>query len=251
MPSAAVSTKKVLVASYPKSGNTWLGYMLAYYLGAKYIDLHIASHKTTQIKWILDLIDGNLPHSSEYSAVAKTHHLPKSVENITAYDKIVLVCRDPRDVMVSYFYFRYHYLPVEFEKPFFFHIGKLSPLKWLLWKHLVWKVATYWPVHTQSWMGLNPLVIRYEDLHGQPQATLEFVLKYLGIVSPDRNLINQVIDAFAFEKVSGGRKPGDEDTRHFYRKGIVGDHKNYFDKTDLQMFRIFSGEEMRKLKYLV
>jgi len=66
--------KKVLIAGYPKSGKTWLGYMLAYILGAKYVDrIQEPDSKPTLHKRILELIGGNLPRKSDYDSVCTTH----------------------------------------------------------------------------------------------------------------------------------------------------------------------------------
>ena len=98
--------KKLLIAGYPKSGNTWLGYMLSYIYGAKYIDLNAPNRKVTLQKEILDLIDGNLPHKTAYEEVCKTHSSYTYFNGVQGtsldtFDKVIHIVRDPRDIAVS------------------------------------------------------------------------------------------------------------------------------------------------------
>ena len=241
-------SKKVLIAGYPKSGNTWLGYMLAYLLGAPYVDLHQPREKTTKIKSVLDLISGNLPHSSDYDLVAKTHSLPRGVRDLENYDKVICIIRDPRDVTVSYFFFRYHLLPVELEKPFFLPFSQWPPVRFLLWKHMVFKLGREWPFHTLTWKALDPCWVRYEDLLGNPEGEVRRVLQFLGVQAAPE-ILAAALRSFSFEEMSGGRKKGQEDTTHFYRKGIIGDYKNHFSRFDLALMNRLAGPEMRRLGY--
>ena len=60
----------------------------------------------------------------------------------------------------------------------------------------------------------------------------------------------ELIEAGAFETLSGGRSRGNEDTGSFYRKGIVGDWKNYFDEDCSRAFMENGGELLEELGYL-
>ena len=54
-------------------------------------------------------------------------------------------------------------------------------------------------------------------------------------------VLGRVFD-FRFEKISGGRKKGTEDTSSHYRKGVAGDWKNYFNAEHCTEFNSrFSG----------
>ena len=74
--------------------------------------------------------------------------------------------------------------------------------------------------------------LTYEDLSNNTAKTTQGILEYLG-VNTDESIIDHMIEEAAFEKVStqdnnlGGRKKGEELIASHYRKGIVGDWKNY------------------------
>ncbi len=105
--------KKLFLVGYPKSGNTWLGYMLSYLLNAEYIEPYNlrCGLSFTKNQRVLTLTSGNLNthvHTA-YNSVIKSHEHPPSDQVLSIFprltDKIVLIIRDPRDVVVSrYFY---------------------------------------------------------------------------------------------------------------------------------------------------
>lgn len=52
-----------------------------------------------------------------------------------------------------------------------------------------------------------------------------------------------------FSRLSAGRRPGEEDPRHHYRKGISGDWKNHFTNQHKQFFRHHYNSLLVKLGY--
>jgi hypothetical protein len=62
------------------------------------------------------------------------------------------------------------------------------------------------------------------------------------IPAPDA-VIRRVLNRLSFENLSGGRKPGDEDTSHKYRSGKPGDWRKYFDD-ELEERFCRSGEDL-------
>ena len=111
------------------------------------------------------------------------------------------------------------------------------------------KVAREWAFHYRCWKtSVDPLEIRYEDLHADTRGVLERTLAHLG-EAPDPAHVETALRSFAFESMSGGRKAGDEDAYHFYRKGIVGDHRNHFSRSDEWIMQQLSGEQMSSLGY--
>ena len=244
--------KKVLIAGYPRCGNSWLGYMLSYILGAKYIDLQAPDSKATHQKEILQLIEGNLPHKSDYETVCKTHkryNFSSDDLNLESYDKVIHIVRDPRDVSVSYYFYTYYNVPIAQGKP----ENILSRKSWVTrkycWKKMVYKVAREWPLHTMSWRTFEGArLFRYEDLYKDCPSTLKNICDYLE-VHCDKNLINETIQRFAFDKVSGGRKVGKEYPAGFFRKGIIGDFHNHFGWMDTLIMKHYAATEMFDLGY--
>lgn len=246
--------KKILIAGYPKSGNTWLGYMLSYILGAKYIDLHAPNEKVTKQKEILRLIDGSVLHKTDFEEVCKTHERyffrqAASSFNLELFDKVILIVRDPRDVAVSYFFFKYCNVPAT-TNPNKRLSNRSAIMQKILWKLHVIRTARSWANHTISWRAFQgTYLVRYEDLKSDCMRSLQNVCRFLE-VARDTAILEDAMELFSFERLSGGRKPGEEYQASFYRKGIVGDYRNYFDAFDIYIMGKYAGTEMSSLDYL-
>lgn len=80
----------------------------------------------------------------------------------------------------------------------------------------------------QSWIEAGEKCIRYEDLLENDVEILEEVLiGHCKIpITPER--LREIVVANRFEKLTGGRKRGDENIMKHNRKGISGDWLNYF-----------------------
>lgn len=57
------------------------------------------------------------------------------------------------------------------------------------------------------------------------------------------------VEATSFEKMLGGRKPGEEDPGSFFRKGIAGDWENAFTGRDKQTLKEEAGDLLIELGY--
>jgi hypothetical protein len=97
-------------------------------------------------------------------------------------------------------------------------------------------------------LGDNYVEIRYEDLLENTEGEISRLLEFLGIDAREKN-VRRCIEAASFEKMSGGRKPGEEDPDSFFRKGIAGDWKNVFTGRDRQVFKEAAGDLLIKLGY--
>jgi hypothetical protein len=68
-------------------------------------------------------------------------------------------------------------------------------------------------------------------------------------VSADRETTDRCVERSSFERLSGGRRPGDEDSSSHYRKGIAGDWRSVLDETALGHFESIAGGLARELGY--
>lgn len=91
-------------------------------------------------------------------------------------------------------------------------------------------------------------LVRYEDLHEAPDAQLAKLFDFLGVDTGTKS-INAAIAAGDFKKFSGGRSRGEEDSTAQFRKGIVGDWRNYDDADIDGIFRELANDEMARLGY--
>ena len=97
-------------------------------------------------------------------------------------------------------------------------------------------------------LGSNYTQVKYEDLLESGGREVKRLLEFLEVDSGDET-VRRCIKSTSFEKMSGGRKPGDEDPSSFFRKGIAGDWKNVFNERDRQAFKEEAGELLIKLGY--
>lgn len=58
-----------------------------------------------------------------------------------------------------------------------------------------------------------------------------------------------IVYKYDFERLSGGRKPGEESEKHHYRKGISGDWKNHFNDEHKGFFKSHYESLLIKLGY--
>ena len=91
--------------------------------------------------------------------------------------------------------------------------------------------------------------MKYEDLWNDAVLELRKICDYLDY-SCEQSLLEQAARLFSFEQLSGGRQPGDENKHHFFRKGVVGDYKNYFGPIDKWLMLRWAREQMTALGYI-
>ena len=99
-------------------------------------------------------------------------------------------------------------------------------------------------------MAKSPAVlVRYEDLHTDTQATLNEALSVLG-TEVEPGVIERAIELFSFGNLSG-RPAASEDTKAFFRKGSVGDWKSHFSARDVGFFCQEAGDVLKDMGYEV
>ncbi len=92
------------------------------------------------------------------------------------------------------------------------------------------------------------LELRYEQLHAEPKVHARRLLEFLGVDAADEH-VAACVEAAAFSRVSKGRRRGEEDRSSHFRKGIVGDWANHFDRDALGRFEAATRGMLRELDY--
>lgn len=79
-------------------------------------------------------------------------------------------------------------------------------------------------VEVQSAMnndGNGVLTVRYEDLVSEPRTAVGRLLRHIGVDDAGA-VVSRCVEENTFEKLSGGRAPGQVDDGSFYRRGVPG-----------------------------
>jgi len=85
--------------------------------------------------------------------------------------------------------------------------------------------------------------LRYEDLHADGARVVTDLLRFLGVDAGDE-AVTACLDAGSFERLSGGRPRGEADPASHFRKGVVGDWAEHFDRPARAAFEDAGGRAM-------
>lgn len=187
---------------------------------------------------------------------------PRPLRELVRGAKTIYVCRDGRDVVVSYTFHHLrvgeaHHFPERLRVSFVRHQrafredpGGMGPGAPGLLGDEAWvkETARFWAWRVladvaQGAMTDSPtlLSVRYEDLHGDVEGQCRRMYEFLG-VDPGR------ADAPSRE---GRTSPGfgREDRRSFFRKGEVGDWRRFATPDFCRWVREEAGEALETLGY--
>lgn len=173
----------IYLVSYPKSGNTWLRFLLS-----NAIKLHYQIDREVNFFTIQEIIPGAEASRNikEYGPFGK-YDFPRILKSHNSYNpyflRVVLLVRDPRDVIVSH----YHYaisrksISNDWDLSRFVRDKKYGPEAWLK--------------HTKSWYSpqtIKPaqriVLFRYEDFLQNTIGELKRITELLGISVSQENL---------------------------------------------------------------
>jgi hypothetical protein len=171
------------VVSYARSGNLWTRFLVANLV-----------HPDTEVR--LANIERLVPDTSNQSNRAlKRTPRPRFIKSHNYFDhrykKIIYIVRDPRDVMLSYYYFQRKYSQIEDNCPLERYVdnfvnGTLGSDEWGTWFENVssWVMTRY----------KNPsfLLLRYEDMIQDTLRELMRIADFLNLDSTPSRL-NKVI----------------------------------------------------------
>jgi len=206
----------ILINEYPKSGATWLKLMLADLL---YLKPWTQQEPTFQ------------------NCIMQGHYLRKIGGTST-----VIMYRDPRDVMVSYYHHMFGNNEFQSESKLNYYKShfsfnpkmNLSERLDVFTEVMLTRPPTTsftWTEFAKYWSGQdNDIVIRYEDLWDDPEAVLTDLITCLGYTGIDSSLISNVVTSHSIANMrdklnkSTGVSSGKES---FSRKGGYGGWTNY------------------------
>lgn len=225
----------MFIIGYPKSGNTWLCYLISFCLNSAFDNYDDPGPHNIVGDFMIKNVMGTLPHRSfemHTGKVLKTHRL--KIKN-PKKEPVVYLVRDGRDVMISYYFYKNCYLKKEQHNTPNINITGEPNLGNTELSNFIRTYIPEWYNHLKQGMKQFPdHIIRYEDLKGNPFKTLYRLFTSLGL-DLDPMVIEESIRTFDFENITQ-RKVGIEQRDSFFRKGICGDWKNYFSQEDLEYY---------------
>ena len=234
------SEKDIFIVGYPKSGNTWMQTLatgLLYDVNTEFLSDKLAQEIVPDVHARL--------YYRRYGEINffKSHHLPQK-----AYRRVIYIVRDGRDAITSYFFY-----------------NKLYNSSYSLEDTVKYKLELFpskWHEHVKQWLS-NPyksdiIYIRYEDLLNNPETELKKLCRFIGIKRDD-SVIKRVIKGSTIDKMQEKAKKfggmghagllGEKGVK-FFRKGKIGDYKNYFSPELLSYFNQEAEKELKHFKYL-
>jgi hypothetical protein len=195
------------LVSYPKSGNTWVRFLLANL---------IHPNETVGFANINRLLPAPGVLSKRFLKSLPRPRILKSHEPFDArFRKVIYLVRDPRDVAVS----EYHF---DLKKRY---IAADMTLEQFIKPFLAGETSSYgsWWEHVVSWVGTrhgNPkfLLARYEDLLADPVAETGKIAEFLGIAADAERIKSAVERSSAdrmrkIEKEDADKWTGTKNTR--------------------------------------
>ena len=225
---------KIVLTEHPKSGGTWVSQMIAEYLD------------------IPNPLDSLPPRRR---CVLHGHYL-----NVADANDTIVLWRDGRDVVVSHYY--YHLFHRRTTMPGWAEkqqerlgIRDARDIRRNLPGYIQY-CFTDGPPYNMTWASFveiwknrsGYLETSYEAVREDPGRELKRIFRLIAPVNIDEAKLEACIAKFSFEKVTG-RKPGQEDTYSFARKGIVGDWKNHFTREAREIFDHYAGQALIELGY--
>ena len=211
------------LASYPKSGNTWVRLFLNAYC-SNGLDVNESRHsigdvnpyyyQTVSPKPVTDLSPTEfnilrpaaLAHMlTAYSHIdplfIKTHNANVLIDDIALIppsitDKAVYIVRDPRDVCISYA----NHFNVSIDDA----IAAMNDTHRVIGDNNLIHTLSTWSNHINSWLSEERFkvgLIRYEDICANPRGKFIDLLTYLGI-EVDIDRFNMALDRTSFNKLS-------------------------------------------------
>jgi Sulfotransferase domain len=244
----------VFLASYPRSGSTWLRFMLFEIMCGEDPGFRKIESRLPEIQ----CHRGVPPVLPNGGRLIKTHEKYRK-----EYTRAVFLVRDARDVVLSAY--------AGFASVGLTRLVSKGDLDSFLTSFLEGKALQMgsWQEHSRSWLESplakngNLMVIRYEDLRKNPEPMLGELLEFVGL-KPNYQVIREAIEDNTLQRMRakedrakeageqsillGKRKSVEEESR-FVRTGSVGGWRGKLTPDQVKLIEQYSGEMLAAMGY--
>lgn len=244
----------VFLVGHPKSGNTWLAYMLAVFVNED----RAGRINIGNIGEFAPTVHGRDWDIGSWMDLARPRIFRSEAAIFPGrYPRTVYIVRDPRAVLVSYYHHCVHdtgraqWRMTDFVDEMLAE-GRIAGLEPSLIR---------WDRQVEEWLARSKrqpvALVRYEDLKNDPATVLRGLIEFMGL-RVDEELLHHVIFRGDFksmrkeERLYGAESfPGEKGSNGFFvRKGEVDGWKSELPaESRARIEAVFSGT-MQKLAYL-
>ena len=239
----------IYLVSYPKSGNTWMRYLMAYAIWPELTDVDLVEMAGYIPSFHLKhdsemMLDRNAPCNQLKHRLIKEH---------TPYNKLaqryvkraICIVRDGRDVMVSYWQYCNQRDQTSIPLSEFIELSSKPGHSYGPWKK-----------HIMGWLNADldsKLIIRYEDLMSDTASCLKKALDFSEIDTSDL-IIGKAVARASFDSMKKLEKNKGFNLEHlrtveFIRQGKQGSWREAFGSGDLELFNRYHGGAIHELGY--
>lgn len=230
----------VVLASYPKSGSSWVRFILANLLTQS----GEVDFLSTQLL-VPELSKQSLKHGIDFESLPSPRILRTHALRFPESPRAVYLLRDGRDVMVSYY----------------FHYKKFHEFAGTFLDFLESDIRrAEWEEHVESWLfqdgrSEDVCVCRYEDLIADAFSEMKKMAEFIGLQFSDEQL-RRAIEQSSIEKMRAveqakglGISATGDTSIAFVRKGGSGNWREHFGDAEKKIFKQRYGETLIKAGY--
>jgi len=236
------------LVSYPKSGNTWMRYLLAYAIWPDIDEPDLRDMAALVPSFGLEydaqvMLDPDAPCNQIKHRVIKQHFAYGS-EAKRIVKKAVYLCRDGRDAMVSYWHFCNQRDGTNISFSDFIRLSAMRDHSYGPWK-----------THVYGWINnpIDKLIVRYEDLHSDAKKELRRVLDFIKVERTANDIENAVAKSSfkSMRKIENNKGLNLDQLKNvdFVRKGKIGSWQDTFMGNDIELFNKYHGGPVPELGY--
>ncbi|CAI9726724.1 sulfotransferase family cytosolic 1B member 1-like [Octopus vulgaris] len=237
LPDMPVRDDDVFLLGYFKAGCHWMWEIVGMLVNGS--AEYNPEHKSVAMMELMDQDQlDQFPSPRVLNSHLFLHHLPKEI--FTKKPKMILMTRNPRDVTVSAYHHTFQLkLLYQYDGDWngFFELffdGKLNYGN-------LFEYMLQWEKDINDHPELPILIVKYEDLKKDLVGNVAKVAEFLGLPKNDQ-LFKDIADKCTFDKMKAAKPPHTESFRtpgeSFFRKGVVGDWKNWFTVSQYERFQV-------------